>query len=359
MHVALLTLFLGHFVALQSGFDADVRLMPGQQTNEIQLIDLGLDNQQGLQTERYNVALPFTITCTDIEQKLIDPNGSIEIQNTMDWRTQIRIDDPEYGTTVADVQLNKPFSYRGYRFFQASAITVGSARSMTLELAPENGGEPIRLNLARNGSAALPDGTKIDYEAFLPDFTLTNGQADTRSPDYNNPAVKLNVTTPAGEKKNAYAFFNKLPEGIPVGHGLTYSAHPVSAAVANATLDLYLEGGILANGQAAGRLFAKGLQGLADHPLVGDVRSRGMLAGVELVVDKAAKTKPDRSLRISERLAERGYANRLIFRAFADDIIGLAPPLCCTAEEIGLIIDRLRPTLDDLLEVPEIRAAVR
>lgn len=149
------------------------------------------------------------------------------------------------------------------------------------------------------------------------------------------------------------------PEGIPVGHGLTYSAHPVSAAVANATLDLYLEGGILANGQAAGRLFAKGLQGLADHPLVGDVRSRGMLAGVELVVDKPAKTKPDGSLRISERLAERGYANRLIFRAFADDIIGLAPPLCCTAEEIGLIIDRLRLTLDDLLEVPEIRAAVR
>jgi cytochrome c biogenesis protein len=217
VHVALLTLFLGHFVALQSGFDADVRLMPGQQTNEIQLIDLDLDDFQGLQTQRYNVALPFSITCTDIEQKLIDPQGSIEIQNTMDWRTQIRIDDPVYGTTLADVQLNKPFSYRGYRFFQASAITVGSARGMTLELTPESGGEPINLNLARNGSAQLPDGTKIDYEAFLPDFTLTNGQADTRSGDYNNPAVKLNVTTPAGEKKNAYAFFNKLPEGIPVG----------------------------------------------------------------------------------------------------------------------------------------------
>ncbi|HEY0051259.1 MAG TPA: cytochrome c biogenesis protein ResB, partial [Pyrinomonadaceae bacterium] len=217
VHVALLTLFLGHFVALQSGFDADVRLMPGQKTNEIQLIDFDLDDKQGLQTQRYNVALPFSITCTDIEQKLIDPKKDIGIQNTLDWRTQIKIEDPEFGETVADVQLNKPFSYRGFRFFQASAITVGSARNMTLELAPENGGQPLSVNLARNGSASLADGTKIDYEAFFPDFTLSNGQADTRSPDYNNPAVKLNITTPSGEKKNAYAFFNKLPDGIPIG----------------------------------------------------------------------------------------------------------------------------------------------
>jgi ResB protein required for cytochrome c biosynthesis len=217
VHVALLLLFLGHFVALQTGFDADVRLMPGQTTNEIQLIELNLDTQSGVSTERYNVALPFTITCTDIEQKLIDPQGSINITNTIDWRTQIKIDDPQYGTTVADIQLNKPFSYRGYRFFQASAITVGSARTMKLELTPEQGGEPITVELARNGSTKLADGTQIDYEAFFPDFTLVNGQPDTRSADYNNPAVRMTVTTPAGERKNAYAFFNKLPDGIPVG----------------------------------------------------------------------------------------------------------------------------------------------
>lgn len=217
VHVALLLLFLGHFVALQTGFDADVRLQPGQSTNEIQLIELDLDNTNGLSTGRYNVALPFTITCTDIEQKLIDPKGSIDIGNTLDWRTQIKIDDPQFGTTVADVQLNKPFSYRGYRFFQASAITVGNARTMTLELTPETGGEPLKINLMRNGSADLPDGTKLQYEAFFPDFTLTNGQPDTRSADYDNPAVKLTVTTPNGERKSAYAFFNKLPDGIPVG----------------------------------------------------------------------------------------------------------------------------------------------
>jgi cytochrome c biogenesis protein len=212
VHVFLLTLFLGHFVALQTGFDADVRMMPGQTTSEIEMIEINLDKQ-----ERYAVGLPFTITCTDIEQSLIDPKGSIEINNTMDWHTRIKIDDPQYGETVADVSLNRPFEYRGYRFFQASAITVGSARNMTLELTPQNGGETFTVNLARNGSANLPDGTKIDYEAFFPDFTLNQGKPDTRSAEYNNPAAVLNITKPNGEKQRAYAFSAKLPDNIPVG----------------------------------------------------------------------------------------------------------------------------------------------
>ncbi len=212
VHVFLLTLFLGHFVALQTGFDADVRMMPGQMMNEIQLIEFNLDKQ-----ERYAVGLPFSIYCTDIEQNLIDPNGSIEINNTLDWHTRIKIDDPNYGETFADVSLNKPFEYRGYRFFQASAITLGSARTMTLELTPQTGGEPLTVNLARNGSINLPDGTKIEYEAFFPDFVMNQGKPDTRSADYNNPAAILNVTTPDGDKKRAYAFGAKMPDNIPIG----------------------------------------------------------------------------------------------------------------------------------------------
>ncbi len=79
VHVFLLTLFLGHYIALTTGFDADVRFIPGQTTNEIQLIQTNLDKQ-----ERYTVALPFTITCTDIEQQLINPKGDIGIGNTVD-----------------------------------------------------------------------------------------------------------------------------------------------------------------------------------------------------------------------------------------------------------------------------------
>src|SRR5262249_27370247 len=58
VHIALLTLFLGHFVALRTGFDADVQMRPGQTTDQIQLIEFNLDKK-----ERFNVKLPFTIDC--------------------------------------------------------------------------------------------------------------------------------------------------------------------------------------------------------------------------------------------------------------------------------------------------------
>lgn len=212
VHVALLLLFLGHFVALQTGFDADVRLIPGQTTNEIELIRYNLDKQ-----ERAPVAMPFSFYCTDIEQKLIDKNAGITINNTMDWATRVRIDDPLYGTRDASISLNQPFTYRGYRFFQASAVTVGSARNMTLRLTPAAGGEPLTVNLMRNGATDLPDGTKIQYQAFFADFVLNAGKPDTRSGDYNNPAVQLKITNPNGEQKFAYAFAADLPTGAPVG----------------------------------------------------------------------------------------------------------------------------------------------
>jgi adenosylmethionine-8-amino-7-oxononanoate aminotransferase len=159
--------------------------------------------------------------------------------------------------------------------------------------------------------------------------------------------------------EHVYAAIADAAPDLPIGHGYTYSAHPVSAAVGLEVLRLYLEGGLLANGQAMGEVFGEGLMSLADHPLVGDVRSRGLLAAVELVTSKEDKGKFDPSLKLNERLAERGYANSLIFRAFADDVLGFAPPLCCGEIEIGLIIDRLRRTLDEIAADPEIRRALR
>lgn len=213
VHVALLTLFLGHFVALQTGFDADVRMIPGQLTDQIQLIQFNLDKK-----EKFNVQLPFTLECTDIQQRLIDVTGNIEVTNTLDWRTQLRIDDPDYGSQVVDVSLNSPLSYRGYRFFQAQTIPVGSARTMVLELTPQNGGSPVKVDLARNGSAILADGTLVKYDSFQPDFTFgQDGKPDTKTGEYNNPVAVLNVTPPGGEQTRVFAFAAKLAENMPVG----------------------------------------------------------------------------------------------------------------------------------------------
>ena len=212
VHVALLTLFLGHFVALQTGFDAVVNMIPGETTDQIQMLQFNLDKK-----ENFDVQLPFTIACLDIQQKLINPGGEIGVNNTLDWRTQIKINDPEYGETIADVSLNKPFSYRGYRFFQAQTVPIGNARTIKLELTPEKGGENLTVDLMRNGATNLADGTKIEYASFVPDFVLNNGKPDTRTAEYNNPAAILNITTPAGEKATVYAFAAKLPDNAPIG----------------------------------------------------------------------------------------------------------------------------------------------
>lgn len=155
------------------------------------------------------------------------------------------------------------------------------------------------------------------------------------------------------------AILDANPRSQVIGHGLTYSGHPVSAAVALAVLRLYEEGGILANGRASGAYLAERLAGLADHPLVGNIRSRGLLAGIELVVDKPRKTRPDPALGLPDALAAAGYRNGIIFRAFGDAMIGLAPPLVVTCDEVDLMIERLTRTLDDMLDRPEVRLALR
>jgi adenosylmethionine-8-amino-7-oxononanoate aminotransferase len=143
-----------------------------------------------------------------------------------------------------------------------------------------------------------------------------------------------------------------------IGHGQTYSGHPVSAAVGLEVLRLYEEGGIIANGQASGAHLASALAALSDHPLVGDVRSRGLLACIELVTDKVAKTRPDPALGLPDALARCGFERRVLFRAFGDAMIGLAPPLISTIDEIDEMVARVKSTLDDMLAIPAIREAL-
>ncbi|MEO8721978.1 MAG: aspartate aminotransferase family protein [Sphingobium sp.] len=145
---------------------------------------------------------------------------------------------------------------------------------------------------------------------------------------------------------------------VVIGHGGTYSAHPVSAAVGLEVLRLYTEGGILENGQKVAARFDAGMAAIADHPMVGDTRGRGLLGAIELVADKKSKARFDPVLKLPDRLFADGYANGVIFRAFGDNIIGLAPALCASDGEMDEIFVRIRKTLDGLLEQGDIRAAL-
>lgn len=148
------------------------------------------------------------------------------------------------------------------------------------------------------------------------------------------------------------------PAGAVVGHGATYSAHPVSAAVALEVIRLYEEGGVLANGRRVARHFESGLQAMLRHPLVGDARSRGLLGALELVSDKVTKARFDPALNLPDRLSAAGWRNGLVFRAFADGILGFAPALCYTPSEFEQLFERLHRTLDEVLDQPDVRQAV-
>ncbi|OYD75616.1 UNVERIFIED_ORG: adenosylmethionine-8-amino-7-oxononanoate aminotransferase [Burkholderia sp. CF145] len=147
--------------------------------------------------------------------------------------------------------------------------------------------------------------------------------------------------------------------GEAIGHGQTYSAHPVSAAIGLEVLRLYTEGGLLANGQAQAPNFAQGLDSLLEHPLVGDSRHAGLLGAVELVADKSTRARFDPALHLADRIFDAAARNKIIFRAFGDNILGFAPALCYTAAEVDMMVERVRKTLDDVLENADVRRAIK
>lgn len=126
----------------------------------------------------------------------------------------------------------------------------------------------------------------------------------------------------------------------PIGHGWTYSAHPIGAAAGVANLKLIDELGLVANAGAAGNYFKKALQdALADHANVGDIRGEGLLCAVEFVADKNARTFLDPSAKTGARIAAELLKEGVIGRAMPQgDILGFAPPLCITESEIDRVV---------------------
>ena len=129
-------------------------------------------------------------------------------------------------------------------------------------------------------------------------------------------------------------------------HGFTYSAHPVCCAVAVETLRIYEERDILGHVRKVAPRLQEGLRRFAGHPLVGEVRGVGLLAGVELVRDKATKAPFEPKAGAGAIFAARAQEHGLILRAMGDSM-ALCPPLIITAEEIDELLRRFGKALDD------------
>ncbi len=133
------------------------------------------------------------------------------------------------------------------------------------------------------------------------------------------------------------------------GHGFTYSGHPVAAAVALETLKIYDEIDIVGRVNAMAPRLQDGLQRFADHPLVGEVRGLGLVAGLELVRDKARKESFDSKAGVGLFIERRCQEHGVILRSLGDTLT-VAPPLIIDAKEIDTILGVIGTALDETLD---------
>jgi L-2,4-diaminobutyrate transaminase len=133
-----------------------------------------------------------------------------------------------------------------------------------------------------------------------------------------------------------------------IGHGWTYSAHPVCAAAANANLDIVDREDLTGNAREVGAYFLKRLhETFDDHPMVGEVRGVGLLAALEFVADKDAKTAFDPTLKVGPKVSAAALDEGMIARAMPHgDILGFAPPLVITRAEIDRVVDMTKRAVD-------------
>ena len=137
----------------------------------------------------------------------------------------------------------------------------------------------------------------------------------------------------------------------PIGHGYTYSAHPLAAAAALANLDIVEREGLVDQAAKRGAYMLEALRERFErHPHVGEVRGEGLIAGVELVASRDPLERFDPALKVGGRVARASIGHGVITRALPDaDTVAFSPPFVVTESEIDEMVDGVRRALDDVL----------
>ncbi|MFL5258167.1 MAG: aspartate aminotransferase family protein [Hyphomicrobiales bacterium] len=128
-------------------------------------------------------------------------------------------------------------------------------------------------------------------------------------------------------------------------HGMTYAGHPVACAVALANIEIMEREKLIERAHALGPYFAEALSRLADHPMVGETRSVGLIGAIELTRDKTTRERFEAAGRVGTLCRDHCFEVGLIMRACWDTMV-LAPPLVITETEIDDIVRLARVALD-------------
>ncbi|WP_378941390.1 aminotransferase [Mesorhizobium sp. ANAO-SY3R2] len=130
-----------------------------------------------------------------------------------------------------------------------------------------------------------------------------------------------------------------------LGHGFTYSGHPVGAAIALEAISIYEEMAIVEHVRRVGERLRSGLERIgAQSSIVGDVRGVGLMYGVELVADPVAGTPFDPALQVGQQFQALARENGLITRCMRDTV-GFSPPLIIGDGEVDDMLERFSATL--------------
>jgi len=137
-----------------------------------------------------------------------------------------------------------------------------------------------------------------------------------------------------------------IAEGGEFAHGYTYSGHPVACAVALASLRIMREERIVEHvKEELAPYFSQRWAALAEHPIVGEARSLGLMAALEIVQEKSSRTRFQKELRAGTRCRDFCVNNGLVMRAVGDTMI-VSPPLIMDKQQVDELVEKAWQSLD-------------
>jgi len=145
-------------------------------------------------------------------------------------------------------------------------------------------------------------------------------------------------------KKIYDSFLGEFNDWRHLFHGHTYTGNPLSAAVANENLKMYQKYSLIKKIQKTSKIFERYYQEISELDIVGDIRHKGMLMGIELVSDKKKKSPIHPKKSINKIFFEQGKKQGIYLRTLGN-IVMLVPPLAISEKELELLINRTISTI--------------
>ncbi len=154
----------------------------------------------------------------------------------------------------------------------------------------------------------------------------------------------LTMATTLTNKKIYDSYLGEFDEQKHLFHGHTFTGNPIAAAVANENLKLYKKNNLIKKIQKTSKVYEKFYHEISEIDIVGDIRHKGMLMGIELVTNKKKKTPIHPKKSINKIFFEEGKKQGIYLRTLGN-IVMLVPPLAISEKELDLLLNRTVRTI--------------